>query len=162
MQLLPNFVLKHKQLSSVGFTMEWVSDRQGKKSKMRPGSDEKFHGIKESSTPSSIFNLFLCPRSLNHSRPLPKWQERRCWLIGQKTKHLFLPLATIYIYKVNEFTWTHLNLPNSYSCWFPCQTWYLSGPWDRRSCKIFPNCVKFWGNNANSLGNYRAIYALNE
>ena len=24
---------------------------------------------------------------------------------------------------------------------------------DRRSCKIFPNCVKFWGNNANSLGN---------
>ena len=34
--------------------------------------------------------------------------------------------------------------------------------WDRRSCKIFPNCVKFWGNNANSLGNYRVIYALNE
>ena len=33
---------------------------------------------------------------------------------------------------------------------------------DRRSCKIFPSCVKFWGNNANSLGNYRAIYALNE
>ena len=33
---------------------------------------------------------------------------------------------------------------------------------DRRSCKIFPNCVKFWGNNANSLGNYRVIYALNE
>ena len=25
---------------------------------------------------------------------------------------------------------------------------------DRRSCKIFPSCVKFWGNNANSLGNY--------
>ena len=24
---------------------------------------------------------------------------------------------------------------------------------DWRSCKIFPNCVKFWGNNANSLGN---------
>ena len=34
--------------------------------------------------------------------------------------------------------------------------------WDRRSCKIFPNCVKFWGNNANLLGNYRVIYALNE
>ena len=34
--------------------------------------------------------------------------------------------------------------------------------WDRRSCKNFPNCVKFWGNNANSLGNYRVIYALNE
>ena len=34
--------------------------------------------------------------------------------------------------------------------------------WDRRSCKIFPNCVKFWGNNANSLGNYRVIYALNQ
>ena len=34
--------------------------------------------------------------------------------------------------------------------------------WDRRSCKIFPNCVKFWGNNANSLGNYRVTYALNE
>ena len=34
--------------------------------------------------------------------------------------------------------------------------------WDRRSCKIFPNCVKFWGNKANSLGNYRVIYALNE
>ena len=33
---------------------------------------------------------------------------------------------------------------------------------DRRSCKIFPNCVKFWGNNANSLGNYRVTYALNE
>ena len=33
---------------------------------------------------------------------------------------------------------------------------------DRRSCKIFPNCVNFWGNNANSLGNYRVIYALNE
>ena len=33
---------------------------------------------------------------------------------------------------------------------------------DRRSCKIFPSCVKFWGNNANSLGNYRVIYALNE
>ena len=94
-------------------TIEWVSDRQSKKSKMRPGSDEKFHGIKESSTPSSIFNLFLCPRSLNHSRPLPKWQERRCWLIGQKTKHLFLPLATIFkrlIIKVNEFNWTHLDL----------------------------------------------------
>ena len=24
---------------------------------------------------------------------------------------------------------------------------------DRRSCKIFPNCVKFWGDNANLLGN---------
>ena len=33
---------------------------------------------------------------------------------------------------------------------------------DRRSCKIFPSCVKFWGNNANSLGNYRVTYALNE
>ena len=33
---------------------------------------------------------------------------------------------------------------------------------DQRSCKIFPNCVKFWGNSANSLGNYRGIYALNE
>ena len=33
---------------------------------------------------------------------------------------------------------------------------------DRRSCKIFPSCVKFWGNNANLLGNYRVIYALNE
>ena len=33
---------------------------------------------------------------------------------------------------------------------------------DRRSCKIFPNCVKFGGNNAESLGNYRVIYALNE
>ena len=33
--------------------------------------------------------------------------------------------------------------------------------WDRRSCKIFPNCVTFWGNNANLLGNYREIYALN-
>ena len=33
---------------------------------------------------------------------------------------------------------------------------------DRRSCKIFPSCVKFWGNNANSLGNYRVYYALNE
>ena len=33
---------------------------------------------------------------------------------------------------------------------------------DRRSCKIFPSSVKFWGNNANSLGNYRVIYALNE
>ena len=33
---------------------------------------------------------------------------------------------------------------------------------DRRSCKIFPSCVKFWGNNENSLGNYRVTYALNE
>ena len=33
---------------------------------------------------------------------------------------------------------------------------------DRRSCKIFPSCVKFWGNNANSLGNYQVTYALNE
>ena len=33
---------------------------------------------------------------------------------------------------------------------------------DRRSCKFFPSCVKFWGNNANLLGNYRVIYALNE
>ena len=33
---------------------------------------------------------------------------------------------------------------------------------DRRSCKIFPSYVKFWGNNANSLGNYRVTYALNE
>ena len=33
---------------------------------------------------------------------------------------------------------------------------------DRRSCKIFPSCVKFWGNNANSLGNYRVFNALNE
>ena len=30
------------------------------------------------------------------------------------------------------------------------------------SCKIFPNCVKFWGNNADLLGNYQVIYALNE
>ena len=34
--------------------------------------------------------------------------------------------------------------------------------WDRRSCKIFLNCVKLLGNNANSLGNYRVIYELNE
>ena len=33
---------------------------------------------------------------------------------------------------------------------------------DRRSCKIFPNCVKFWGNNATLLGNCQVIYALNE
>ena len=33
---------------------------------------------------------------------------------------------------------------------------------DRRSCKIFPSCVKFWGKNANSLGNYWVTYALNE
>ena len=33
---------------------------------------------------------------------------------------------------------------------------------DRRSCKIFPSCVKLWGNNANLLGNYRVTYALNE
>ena len=33
---------------------------------------------------------------------------------------------------------------------------------DRRSCKIFPYCVNFWGNNANLLGNYRVIYAPNE
>ena len=33
---------------------------------------------------------------------------------------------------------------------------------DRRSCKIFPSCVKFWGNNANLLGNYQVTYALNE
>ena len=70
----------------------------------------------ESSTASSIFNLFLCPRSLNHSRPLPKWQERLCWLIGKqskKTKHLFLELATILkslIIKANEFNWTNLDL----------------------------------------------------
>ena len=92
------------------------SDLVTGKARRQKLSDEKFNGIKESSTPSSIFNLFLCPRSLNHSRPLPKWQERLCWLIGKqskKTKHLFLELATILkslIIKANEFNWTNLDL----------------------------------------------------
>ena len=45
---------------------------------------------------------------------------------------------------------------------YPCRLEICRDRRDRRSCKTFPSCVKFWGNNANSLGNYWVTYALNE
>ena len=56
--------------------------------------------------------------------------------------------------QINQIFWKNLKCLNRLEI---CRD-----RWVRRSCKIFPNCVKFWGNNANSLRNYRVIYALNE
>ena len=93
---------------------------------------------------------------------------------------VFEDIVLIFI-KMNQYTYLpiyhYTNIPTYQSlCLFVCWGPWGQEPsrfvilrleicgdrWDRQSCKIFPNCVKFWGNNANSLGNYRVIYVLNE
>ena len=77
----------------------------------------------------------------------------RHWFVfgGRVIILLGLILALIHIFQKS-----HINMKSHTDLRF-VGTARTGGP-----VKFFPNCVKFGGNNANLLGNYRVIYALNE